>query len=216
MAITEYTSLVAAIKVWCARSDSVFSAQISTFVEMAEDRIYDGYGMKGEPTYSPPLRTKAMEATATVAITDGSGTLPTDILEARKIYRSSDQVGLTYIPPERWSTVDAIEGAGTPAFYTIEGGTIKVTPSNSDDLSLLYYKRWPDITVGNPEGPIIEDHGMIYLEACLYEAFSFTQAVDLAMAHAARCRSMIMGANKSAFALRYSGPLRVRHRQPIP
>lgn len=216
MAITEYTSLVAAIKVWCARSDSVFSAQIPNFVAMAEDRIYDGYGMKGEATYSPPLRTKAMEATGTVAITDGTGTLPTDILEPRKIYRSSDEAGLTYIPPERWSTVNAIEAAGTPAFYTIEGGTIKVTPTNSDDLSLLYYKRWPDITLGNPDGPIIEDHGMIYLEACLYEAFSFTQAVDLAVAHATRCRSLILGANKSAAALRYSGPLRVRHRQPIP
>lgn len=55
MAITEYTSLVAAIKVWCARQDSVFSAQIPNFVAMAEDRIYDGYGMKGEATYSPPL-----------------------------------------------------------------------------------------------------------------------------------------------------------------
>lgn len=216
MAITEYTSLVAAIKVWCARSDSVFSAQIPNFVAMAEDRIYDGYGMKGEPTYSPPLRTKAMEAMATVAITDGSGTLPTDILEARKIYRATDEAGLTYIPPERWSTVAAGAGAGVPFYYTIEGGTIKVTPTNSDELSLLYYKRWDDITVGNPSGPIIEDHGMIYLEACLYEAFSFTQAVDLAVAHAARCRSLIMGANKSAAALRYSGPLRVRHRQPIP
>ena len=216
MAITEYSSLVADIKVWCARSDSVFSAQIPNFVVMAEERIYNGYGVKGDPAFSPPLRTKAMETTGTVAMTDGVGTLPDDILAPRKIYRSSDEVGMTYIQPERWETVSAISGAGTPCFYTIEGGTIKVTPSSSDTLTLLYYKRWDAIAVGNPTGPIIEDHGMIYLEACLYEAFSFTQSVDLALAHAARCRSMIMGANKSAFALRYSGPLRVRHRQPIP
>lgn len=216
MAITEYDSLVAAIKVWCARSDSVFSAQIPNFIAMAEDRIYDGYGTIGDPAFSPPLRSKPMEVTATVTMTSGVGPVPTDALSIRKLYRATDQVGITYIAPERWSTINAGVGSGTPVYYTIEAGSIKVVPANSDNLSALYYKRDAAITTGNKNGTVIAAHGVIYLEAALYEAFSFTQAVDLALAHAARCRSLIQGANKTANALRTAGPLRVRHRQAIP
>lgn len=216
MAITEYDSLAAAIKVWCARSDSTFSAQIPNFVALAEDRIYDGYGDRGEQAYSPPLRTKEMETTVTIALTDGVGTMPDDVIQPRKIYRPTDEIGLTYIQPERWSTVDAGVGSGTPAYYTIEGETIKVTPSSADELSVLYYKRFPAITDTNKEGPLISARGLIYLEAALFEAFSFIQSVDLALAHAGRCRSLIIGANKTGLALRYPGPLRVKHRQPIP
>jgi hypothetical protein len=216
MAVTEYDTLVATTKVWCARSDSVFSAQIPNFIGMAEDRIYDGYGVPGEPAYSPPMRSVNMESTATVTMTNGVGPMPTDLLEPRKLYRPSDEVGITYIAPERYSVVNASAGAGVPAYYTIEAGSIKVTPSTVASLSLLYYKRFPAITSDNKNGTIIAAHGMIYLEAVLYEAFSFIQSVDLALAHATKCRSLIMGVNKSASTFRHGGPLRVRHRQPIP
>jgi hypothetical protein len=216
MAVTEYDSLTAAIKIWCARSDSVFSAQVPNFVSMGEDRIYDGYGTKGEASYSPPLRSRHMEATTSIAVTSGSGTLPDDVIEPRKLYRPGDECGITYITPERWSAVEANSSTGTPVYYTIEAGTIKVVPSATTTLSMLYYKRHPAITASYKEGPAILAHGNIYLEAALYEAFSFMQAVDMALAHAARCRSLIVGANRSAVAMRFAGPLRVRMRQPIP
>lgn len=217
MAIADYSTLVAAIKTWCARSDSVFSAQIENFIGLAESRIYDGYGEKGEPAYSPPLRTKALETTGTITLTDGSGTVPTDFLQARKLYRSGDQSGITFIPPERFDTVDAATGSGLPVYYTVEGSTISVVPSSgAETISLLYYRRLDPLSSGNPSNALLLSHDMIVLSAALYEAFSFMQAAEQALGHAARCRSMIQGANKTAAALRYAGPLRVRHRQPIP
>lgn len=214
--INDYDSLAAAIKVWCARSDSVFSAQIPNFVAMAEDRIYDGYGEGGGPADSPALRSRHMEVTETITVTDGIGTLEEHVISPRKLYRPADEVGITFITPERWSTVQANTPAGTPAYYTVEGSTLKLVPALTGPLSMLFYKRHPPITNGNKNGPVIAAHGNIYLEAALFEAFSFTQAAEPALAHAARCRSLISGANRSAQQMRYAGPLRVRHRQPIP
>jgi len=217
VAIADYSTLVASIKSWCARSDSTFSAQIPTFIGIGEERIYDGAGEPGQPDYSPPLRTKAMEATGTVTLTDGAGTLPSDALAVRKIYRPGDAAGITYVTPERWAAISQGTGSGVPVYYTVEGSTIKVVPSSSGEtLNLLYCKRWPAITTGNPTGPVLAAHGYIYLEAALFEAFSWMQEVELALGHAARCRSMVQGANKTAGAMRYPGPLRVRHRVPIP
>lgn len=219
MAIADYSTLVAAIKTWCARNDSVFSAQIPNFVRMAEERIYNGVGEKGDgnPLYSPPLRSKAMEAETTITLTNGEGTIPDDVLLPRKLYRPNDQRGITYIQPERFDAVDAATSSGLPVYYTIEGSTIRVVPSSgAETLTFAYYQRQPDLTSSAPTNNVLLAHDMIYLEACLVPAFTFIQAADQAVSHAAICRSLIQGANRTASAMRYAGPLRVRHRQPIP
>jgi hypothetical protein len=62
MAIADYTTLRAAVLSYAARSDSAFTAMFPTFVSLTEARIYDGAGRPGEDVYSPPLRSRAMEA----------------------------------------------------------------------------------------------------------------------------------------------------------
>ncbi len=219
MAISEYSSLVAAIKTWCARSDSVFNAQIDNIILMGEERLYSGFGRPGEPLYSPALRTKVMETSETITLTDGVGTIPDDFLAARKLYRSGDENGITFMPPERFATINAASGSGVPVYYTVEGSTLKIVPASSaDELTLSYYQRPPHLTTAAPDNvnAVLLEHSMIYLEACLVAAFTFIQAADQVMAHAGICRSFIQGANATAAALKYAGPLRVRHRQPIP
>ncbi len=217
--ITDYASLKSAIQVWAVRPDSVFGNQVPIFVEMAEARIYNGADRPGDPLYSPPLRSKVMEASATVSLTDGEGTLPADWLESRSIVRASDTDGMTYMPPERFTTFAANQfGAGSdPLYYTVENSvTIKVTPAVTDTLSLAYYKRFDPITTTNTTNDLIATHGTIYLAACLFEAFSFLQAPDLALGHIARLRSLIMGENRTAAVGRQPGPQRIRVRNPIP
>lgn len=215
MAITDYDQLVASIKRYCARSDSTFLAEIPQFVAFAEARLYNGHGDTGHQLYSPPLRAKVMEATGTVTVTDGVGQIPSDYLAMRSISKSGITTGLTYMPPERFSV--SINGvtSGEPVWYTIEGDTIKVCPVWSGDLSILYWKKHPDITSSNKTGPLIADHGLAYLEASLVEAFSFLQAGDLALGHVAKLNGMIDGINRSSNDLRFSGPLRVRTRVTI-
>lgn len=218
MAIADYTSLRSALQTWAARSDSVFANQIPTFVELAEARIYDGAGEPGEDFYSPPLRSKALEITASVVMTDGAADLPTepDVLEVRRIWLAGAEWGTTFLPPERFAERAAVSSAGPSLYHTIEDTRLRVFPAFTGDVELLYFARHPAVTVEAPAGPTIEAHGTIYLEACLLEAFSFMQEMELAALHMAKLRSLIAGANRTASKFRSPGPLRVQTRMVFP
>lgn len=215
--ITDYGTLKAEIQVWAVRPDTTFGNRVPGFVEAAETRLYYGAGEPGEDLYSPPLRSSVMETTGTVTLTRGVGTMPANALHVRKIYRDGDRVGLTYKPPEQFAVFAANNTAAADGiYYTIEDGELKVSPTSSDDVLLSYYQSFDPITTTNTTGPLLAAHGSIYLAACLFEAFTFLQEGQLAGAHLARMRSLIAGANKTATALRTSGPLRVKMRNPIP
>lgn len=214
--IIDYDTLVASVRRYCARSDSTFNAAMPDFVAMAEERLYNGFGDLGEPLYSQAIRSKTTEATGTIAFTSGVGTLPDDYLSMRKIYRPGDTFGLKYMPPERADIQDALEAAGTPLYFTIEASSITLIPSWTGTLNVLYYKRHAAITSSNTTGALIQAHGLAYLEATLIEAFSWMQDEQLAVGHAAKLRGLVSGINKQANDLRFSGPLRIRQRVPMP
>jgi hypothetical protein len=217
MAFSDYDTLVAAVQRACARSNSSFVAAIPDMVSMAEDRIYNGFGEPGEPLYSPPLRARVMEATGTITLVDAKGTLPDDYLSMRKIIRSGDQRGLTYLTPERADVeLAATSVAATPVWYTIAGNEISVVPSWDGDLTALYYRRFDPISVANKTGTLLTAHGNLYFEAVLIEAFAWQQADEQTIGHAAKFRGMVQGVNKGDIDLRYSGPLRARVRAFIP
>lgn len=203
--VTDYDTLVARVKTYVARSDTTFSNQFPLFVALAEQRIYHGNGKPDDDLYSAPLRTKVMETTGTVTLVSGAAALPDDALDISRIYRDSDRTGLTFVPPHLWSTLNASAAGGNPYYYTVEAGTLKVTPSFDGDLSLLYYRKLNAITQDNKTGPLIAEHGMIYLNACMYEAFAFMQEVNLALAWLARYRAALDGANRTSKAIRSSG-----------
>lgn len=217
MAIADYDSLVAAVKVYAARSDSVFSARIPDFVQFTESRLYEGGGDIGDPTYTAPLRSRAMEVQGgTIALVDGVGTIADDVLELRRLYRDGDRVGITYAPPERLSMLEANATGSYPVYYTVSGSELRAAPAYTGDLLIDYYARYDAITSSNKTGVLMTAHPLLYLEGCLFEAFSFMQDVELAMSHLAKLRGMIAGANRTAAALRYSGPLRTRPRVVFP
>lgn len=215
--ITDYGSLKTAIQTWTARTDSVMGNQVPVFVEMAEARLYNGAGEKGDDLYTPPLRSQAMEATATVTLTSGVGTMPTTALAVRSVYQDGDLEGLTYITPERFAVFAANNTAGGGGiFYTVEDGQIKITPTDSTDILVSYYQQFDAITPTNTTGALLTAHPTLYLTACLFEAFSFMQDPALALGHIARLRTMLAGANRTAAAVRAPAALRIRVRNHIP
>ena len=155
-----------------------------------------------------------MEATGTLSLTDGEGTLADDVLEPRKIYVSGAKLGIGYIPPERYEYVQNNIVGTTPLYYTILGSTIKLLPRLTTTLDLDYYKRFPSISDTNTSGPLLTAHGILYLEAALFEAFAFMQERDTAIDHLARARSLIAGANR--LVTRFPGKLTSRPRTTIP
>ena len=216
MAITDYTALKSALQSYAARSDTKFSAQIPNFVAQAEERIYNGSGdSPQDPTYSPPLRSKALEFTTTIAFTAGSGVVPDECMDLRKIYVVGQLTGIKYLSPERFA-VQAANDSGTPRWYTVEGSVISVTPDTTGVLAVDYYRRLSPITDTNVTNAVITAHGLIYLEMALFEAFSWMQEVDLALGHIAKGRSMVSGANRVSERLRFSGKLSIQPRTAIP
>ena len=214
--ISDYGTLKSELQVWLARTDSVLGNRVPVFVEAAEARLYNGAGEVGEDLYSPALRSSVMETTGSIALTNGVGTMPTNALAIRKIYRDGDHVGITYKPPEQLAVYASNNISGHGVYYTIDAGQIIVTPAASDTLLLSYYQSFPAITTTNTTGPLLSAHGGLYLAACLFEACTFMQEGALAGAHLTRLRSMIAGANRVTAELRSSGPLRIRMRNPIP
>lgn len=215
--ITDYGSLKTAIQTWTARTDSVMGNQVPLFVEMAEQRLYDGSGKPGDELYTPPLRSQTMETTGTITLTDGVGSMPANTLAVRRIYQDGDLDGLTYITPERWSVFSAANTAGGGGiYYTVDDGVIKVTPTDSTDLMISYYQSFDPVTPANPTSALLTAHSTLYLSACLFEAFSFMQDPALAAGHISRLRSQIAGANQTATAMRMPTALRIRVRNHIP
>lgn len=216
MAITDYTSLRSAVQTYVARTDSVFSNMIPTFIELAEARIYNGADEPGGDLYSAPLRALVMETSDTVTITEGVGTMPSAALEIRKIYATDERAGVTYITPERFLELDENATGGRPVYYTVEDGSIKVTPSYTGTLTVTFFQQFDAINSTNTSNGLIAAHGVVYLEAVLFEAFSFLQDIALAGGHLAKYRSLVAGLNRTAGAMRYPGPMRVRSRMAFP
>ncbi len=218
MAVADYDTLKSAIQSYCARSDSKFAARIPDFVGFCEDRLYNGGGSgENDATYTPALRSSVLEYNGqSITLTAGEGTIPADCLELRKLYVDGAYWGVEYLPPERFY-VEAQNDYGTqPRYYTIEGTLLSVTPTADGALFIDYYRQLPAITESNKTGNMLAAHGLIYLELCLFEAFSWMQETELAVAHLAKGRGMILGANRTSDRLRFAGKLRSRSRVNIP
>ncbi|MCC6779914.1 MAG: hypothetical protein IT537_25325 [Hyphomicrobiales bacterium] len=213
MAVTDYNSLVAAIKTWCARSQSpAFNAQIETFIAMAEQRMADGAGADAsDPIYCESLRAAELETTATLTTdANGEAMLPDDAGALLSIVRDGDQLGLDYLTPHEFSRRLA-DGGPLPGYYTTQGRKLRLAPKWEGVLSVTYYARPTPIAAGTPTSALLTAYPLLYLEGCLYEAFAFMQAADLAAAHFARYRSILGGINGTSDGLRHGGgPLRMR------
>lgn len=217
-AITDYDSLSAEIKVWCARSDASFSNRIETFIAFTEQRLYNGQGEQGDPLFCPALNAPEMETDWTVTFVAGVADVPGDMSTMRVVRRLGDDTGLDYLPPKQFWIRDAqVNSTLNPAYYTIEQGKIYVTPSYDGDLQVLYYKKFDAISSDNKTGTLLSKYPLLYLSGCLFEAFSFMQDADLAAGHWERYKSQVTGINASADSIRFGGaPLRKRTRNPLP
>jgi hypothetical protein len=218
MSIQDYAGLVEGVQRWCARSDTTFTNRIPDFVALAEDRIYNGSDLEARgPLYSAPLRVNVLEATGTITFTDGVASLPDRFLGFRKLYRSGDQTGLVYLPPERFEVRNAYSAGASPSHFTIEGSSIRVLPSYDGDMSATFWQSVPPLTAEANTNALLTAHPMVYLSATLFEAWTFVQEAELALGHVTRLRSMIDGLNKTATGARTSGGTRrVQPRNAIP
>jgi hypothetical protein len=218
MAIADYSTLVAQIKSYMGRSDATFTQQIDSFVSMAEDRIYNGYGSNElDPLYSPPVRSKAMEHKTDLAFAAGVASVPSDLLEHRGLYQATANPSITYLSPEAFEERRGVYASSAPRVFTIEAGTVETLPAVTGNLTLSYYRSFTPISSSNTTGPMMTAHGNLYFNSVMFEAYSFEQEPEAAMQWLARYRSAAAAINKTASDQRRAGGrLRVTPRQRMP
>src|SRR5262245_44484941 len=107
-----------------------------------------------ESDLNDTLRVAQMEASANVTLTAGSGSLPADYLELRRVVAQSNPTRWLELAEPGWAE-DYYYGWGTaaapPDHYTIVGNTIKTYPTSSSNLTLQYYQVIPPLA-SNPSG----------------------------------------------------------------
>ena len=214
--ITTFATLKAQVQTYCVRTDSTFGNMVETFVQFAEQRIYSGSGKPGDPLYSPALRVDEMETVTTLTTAaDGTVALPSRCLSVRGLTVASQDDEIKYLAPQRFKEWIATGTTGTPQYYTVEAGTLKIAPAGVTSLTATLYTQPSALTVENPTSTILTAYPMLYLSATLFEGFTFLQNEGAAAGHLARFRAQVEGANKVALSRRIlSGSMALRF-EPI-
>ncbi len=176
MTITSKAELITAIQTWAVRPD-FSSAQCDDFIVLTEGIFNFGDGKPGTDDYIAPLRCREMITIgATVTITSGSGTLPSDFREA--IRCSTSTRTLQYAPPDWYSENYPTGQSSEPAFYTIIGTTLY----SGADVTLDYYAKIPNLAVTDPNW-LLTKAPNAYLHGGLYYLNIFDKNGDAAGVH---------------------------------
>lgn len=160
MAITNYTSLAAALPAWldCATAD--ISSVVSDVIAHAETRIFR------------EVRTPEMEASLSTAISSGVIAVPSDYVELKYAYIDTNPVRYIQLVPvsyiyERYPTRSA---DGIPAVMARDGTNFIFGPYPDSNYTVkgTYYKRLAAISATTAPA-ILSANPDLYLYASLLE-----------------------------------------------
>lgn len=163
--------LKAAVITYSHRPD-LTSAQLATFLELAEQRIYWG----AQEGNVPPLRLSSMLKTVNPA----GSTLPSDFVEMKRICAV---MSTTYKKPLDFKPVENMgeqeTAAGAPTFYSLLGNTILYSPTFSQPVEMVYYGTFTTPVNDADTNWLLTNASSIYLSALLIEVAQY--AFDDAM-----------------------------------
>jgi hypothetical protein len=210
MTIATCLDLKTAVANWCARSNNVaFKARIPEFISMAETRMMFG---TETPLEIKPVRVADMEVTADLVVTNGTATLPANLLELKRFYwPSSPGRRLEYISPRQFFG-GADYGTSSPWRYTIEGNTLTVAPGGgSNVIKATYWQRYAPLVADADTNWLLINAPAVYLQGALIEAWGYLQAMDQQQAAVAAYKTAAEGLTaQAARAARSGETLRMR------
>lgn len=191
MAITSYTNLQTAIAGWLHRDD--LTDEIADFIALCE------------ATLQVECKLVDLEGTATVTITAGVGTLPTDFVGMRSIYwNDSLSQPLQYITPEQFDAMRSW-GDGDTYFYTISGTTIRTSNTETGSAIMTYNARFVPLSGSNASNAILASYPDAYLYGSLAQGFIYTQDDVNAAKYSALFSSAMDRINENNAARKYAG-----------
>lgn len=159
MALDTYNDLVSTVESYLARSD--LSAIIPTFVQSAQSRM------------TRNLRTSPMLTTASLTVTAGQSSVPSNMLEMRDLYFDSNPAQpLTYLTPDQFFRTYITKTSGIPYYYTIIDGQFQFAPqpNSTDTMNILYYAKPTFISPSVSSNVFLTEYSDALLYATLAEA----------------------------------------------
>lgn len=128
MPFSTYAELKTEFTNWLGHS--LFSSNYDDFVTLFEARA------------ARDLHLRENTTTATITMSGGSGSLPSDFLSAKRVtWTGSTNNELEYVHPTYLRSLYPTTDQGEPDHYTIEGGNIIVRPVDNTSLSILYVQK---------------------------------------------------------------------------
>jgi hypothetical protein len=161
MSLTTYSGLQAVIADRLHRDD--LTTQIVDAIALAEAEM------------ETDCRLVDFEATATVTITAGVGTMPTGYNGIRSVYWvSSPNHPMDYIPPDRYDSLRA-QDSGDGFYYTVSGSTIRTTPMGDGSVVLTYTAHFSPLSTTNTSNTLLTNYPDAYLYGTLKHMALHTQ-----------------------------------------
>jgi hypothetical protein len=199
MSITTYPELQAAVASWLARDD--LAAQIPDFITLFEAAA------------CRKLRVRPAEVLAQLTPVNGEVALPEDFLGVRRLtWGGAAAVDLAYVHPSYLQSAWPTAPQGTPAVYTIEGGTLRIRPVDDTALTLVY--RAKTTSVANTLNWLFVHHPDAYLFGALTEAYLFDKDAENAAVWKARTEQALNEIKEVDF--HHRGRMQVRLDGPTP
>jgi hypothetical protein len=159
MAFSNYTELQAEIVALANRTgDTEFAALVPGFITQVEMALNNGT----ETTSA--LRTREMETSASISMTDGVGSLPNNYLEFIRVVGANGDV----LEPaaSTWAFRAHRDIAGTPQDFVIEGLNIKTFPISTETITMQFYTVIPPLA-SNSTNWLLTKYPNIYLYGSL-------------------------------------------------
>lgn len=118
------------------------------------------------------LHVRENTTTATITMSNGSGSLPSDFISAKRVtWTGSTNIELEYVHPTSLRAQFPTTDQGTPNLYTIEGGNIIVRPVDDTALSILYVQK--TAAVSSSLNWLFTKNPDVYLFGSLVESEAF-------------------------------------------
>lgn len=165
-ALANYTDLVAAIQSFFMDRSDLAAPAADYFIALGEGII----NYRLDPDVSP-LRVRDMETIATITLTSGTGPLPSDYLQYRRVATTgSPRRELEYITPQAAEQQYPSRAGGLGNAFTIIGSNLYTFPLVSTSCELTYYAAIPALVSGSPTNWLMTKNPAIYLRASLFQA----------------------------------------------
>lgn len=169
MAISTYAELQTALGNWTDRTD--LALRFPEYIALFEAHV------------NRRLRVRPQHTTSTITISSGSGTLPTDYLEWKRVtWQGTPTRELDYVTPSYLAAVNSSSVSANPLYFTIEGETIKVAPLSNTSLVMLYAQKVPALTSTNTTNWLLTAHPDAYLYGSLVNLAAATSDMEQGLA----------------------------------